>query len=149
MGLLHASVSKDSIGEYYVFEKGYVYCTTANNYPLHTFILLFLVPVKLRTVTLTTSVNQHSASDRRGVVLMHCNPIMEGITDPSTITVEIEWWVGGGEQGNNTSKKPNDFQTQRRMVFHENFRLSAKTFSTLDRQYWTIGQTVLFLMILI
>ena len=74
---------------------------------------------------------------------------MEGITDPSTITVEIEWWVGGGEQENSTSKKPNNFQTQRRMVFHENFRLSAKTFSTLDRQYWTIGQTVLFLMILI
>ena len=98
---------------------------------------------------MTTSVNHHAASDRRGVVLMHCNPIMEGITEPSTITVEIEWWVGGGEQGNNTSKKPNDFQTQRRMVFHENFRLSAKTFSTLDRQYWTIGQTVLFLMTLI
>ena len=84
----------------------------------------------------------YSTFDRQDVVMLHCNPIMEGIVNPQTVTLEFQWWIledrGRGVESEN----------EKRIVFKENFRLSTKTFSTLDRQYWKIGERVSPLLVL-
>ena len=92
--------------------------------------LLILVPVQLNAVSISTSV-VYSVARGEDVVMLHCNPIIEGIRDPSTITVETKWWISSEVQSD-----------PKNLVFEESYRLSSKTFSTLDRQYWRIGDTV-------
>ena len=92
--------------------------------------LLISVPVQLNAVSISTSV-VYSVARGEDVVMLHCNPIIEGIRDPSTITVEIKWWISSEVQSD-----------QKNIVFEESFRLSSKTFSTLERQHWRIGDTV-------
>ena len=74
--------------------------------------------------------------------MLHCNPIMEGIVDPSTVTVEIKWWLSEEKEDNTTLRNQEEIKSKKRLVFKENFRLPTKTFSTLNRQYWKIGDTV-------
>ena len=111
---------------YFLFVKDYC----QSNHKLYATLLLILVPVQLNAVSISTSV-VYSVTRGEDVVMLHCNPIIEGIRDPSTITVEIKWWISSEVQSD-----------QKNIVFEESFRLSSKTFSTLERQYWRIGDTV-------
>ena len=91
---------------------------------------------------MSTSV-AYSVSKGHDVVMLHCNPIIEGIKNPSTITVDIKWWILENEEKESKESGGKDIVTsKKRMVFEESFRLSTKTYSTLNRQYWRIGNTV-------
>ena len=74
--------------------------------------------------------------------MLHCNPIIEGIVDPSTVAVDVKWWILGDESDDAEPKRGGDVISQKKIVFEESFSLSTKTFSTLNRQYWKVGDTV-------
>jgi hypothetical protein len=76
--------------------------------------------------------------------MLHCNPIIEGIVDPSTITVDVKWWISSSNKENHEIIEQHKDVSKKKTIFEETFRLSAKTFSTLNRHYWTIGDTVSF-----
>ena len=94
-------------------------------------------------MSISTSVT-YSLSKGHDVVMLHCNPIMEGIHDPSTIMVDVKWWVMEDDKDKSSTESSDDelIVSRRRSVFEESFRLSTKTYSTLNRQYWKVGNTV-------
>ena len=101
------------------------------------------VPVKLKSASISTSVT-YSLSKGHDVVMLHCNPIIEGIRDPSTVMVDVKWWVlEDNEDKTSTELRDEDANKSRKTnIFEESYRLSSKTFSTLNRQYWKVGDTV-------
>ena len=70
-----------------------------------------LVPVALKAASISTSVT-YSLSKGHDVVMLHCNPIMEGIRDPSTIMVDVKWWVLEDNE-DKTSTKSSDDETNK------------------------------------
>ena len=104
-----------------------------------------LVPVALKAASISTSVT-YSLSKGHDVVMLHCNPIMEGIRDPSTIMVDVKWWVLEDNEDKTSTKSSDDEsnKSRKKIVFEESFKLGSKTFSTLNRQYWKVGNTVSF-----
>ena len=105
-----------------------------------------LVPVALKAASISTSVT-YSLSKGHDVVMLHCNPIMEGIRDPSTIMVDVKWWVLEDNEDKTSTKSSDDEsnKSRKKIVFEESFKLGSKTFSTLNRQYWKVGHTVSFI----
>ena len=109
----------------------------------HYFFFQISVPVHLKEVTISTSVS-YSLPKGHDDVMLHCNPIIEGIVDPSTITVDIKWWISSSNKENHAIIEEDRDSSKKKLIFEESFRLSTKTFSTLNRQYWAIGDTVSF-----
>ena len=103
----------------------------------------FSVPVQLKSVKISTSVS-YSMSKGHDLVMLHCNPIIEGIVDPTTITVDTKWWISSTNKQNNGESEEHKDESKKKIIFEENFRLSTKTFSTLNRHYWNVGDTVSF-----
>lgn len=56
--------------------------------------------------------------------MFYCFPMLDGIVDPHTVVVDIEWWV------------------DERLVIEESFNLKAKSSGILQPQFWSMGQTV-------
>ena len=117
---------------------------TFKAFTLHFVVFQISVPVQLKAVTISSSVS-YSLSKGQDVVMLHCNPIIEGIVDPSTITVDIKWWISSNNNENREIFEEQRDESKKKIIFEESFRLSTKTFSTLNRQHWSIGDTVSFI----
>ena len=52
-------------------------------------------------------------------VMLHCNPIMEGIRDPKTIMVDIKWWVLDDDKDKTSTESSNEesIVSRRKSVF--------------------------------
>lgn len=59
-------------------------------------------------------------------LIFYCFPMLDGIVDPHTVIVDVEWWV------------------EDQLVIEESFNLKAKSSGTLQPQFWKMGQTVSF-----
>ena len=91
------------------------------------FFICLLVPVKLREVHLKP--NNVPSTDEDGLstsqeIVFYCFPMLDGIVDPHTVVVDVEWWV------------------EDQLVIEESFNLKAKSSGILQPQFWNMGQTV-------
>ena len=89
--------------------------------------IYFPVPVKLREVHLKP--NNVPSTDEDGLstsqeIVFYCFPMLDGIVDPHTVVVDVEWWV------------------EDQLVIEESFNLKAKSSGILQPQFWNMGQTV-------
>lgn len=87
----------------------------------------FSVPVKLREVHLKP--NNVANTDESGFsttqeVIFYCFPMLDGIVDPHTVVIDVEWWV------------------EDQLVIEESFNLKARSSGILQPQFWKMGQTV-------
>ena len=57
-------------------------------------------------------------------IVFYCFPMLDGIVDPHTVVVDVEWWV------------------EDQLVIEESFNLKAKSSGILQPQFWKMGQTV-------
>ncbi len=57
-------------------------------------------------------------------IVFYCFPMLDGIVDPHTVVVDIEWWV------------------EDKLVIEESFNLKARSSGILQPQFWKMGQTV-------
>ncbi len=57
-------------------------------------------------------------------MVFHCFPMLDGIVDPHTVIIDVEWWADG------------------KLVIEESFNLKAKSSGVLQPQFWSMGQTV-------
>ena len=88
----------------------------------------FPVPVKLRDVHLKPN-NVASTSEidpgTNEEIVFYCFPMLDGIVDPHTVVVDVEWWV------------------EDQLVIEESFNLKARSSGILQPQFWKMGQTVI------
>jgi hypothetical protein len=94
-----------------------------------TILFYVSVPVKLREVHLKPnnvlpSSEGLSSSEE---TLFYCFPMLDGIVDPHTVIVDVEWWVDD------------------QLVIEESFNLKAKSSGILQPQFWSMGQTVSYI----
>ena len=101
------------------------------NYYFHIGNLLFLpkltscsctVPVKMREVVLIQGTNQIESE-----IQFFCNPLLSDVIVPSTIVLEVKWFV---DEVN---------------VVSETFNTQDQTVATLGEEFWTMGQTVIII----
>ena len=57
-------------------------------------------------------------------IVFYCFPMLDGIVDPHTVVVDVEWWV------------------EDQLVIEESFNLKARSSGILQPQFWKMGQTV-------
>ena len=91
------------------------------------FSIFFAVPVKLREVHLKPNNVPSTAEDGLSTseeIVFYCFPMLDGIVDPHTVVVDVEWWV------------------EDQLVIEESFNLKAKSSGILQPQFWKMGQTV-------
>ena len=81
------------------------------------------VPVHLKDVTLTTGVHRDPFSGEESVAF-YCNPLMDGITAPSSVTMEIEWFVDDVP------------------AYQQEFPLNQQTSASLPQKHFRMGQTL-------
>ena len=104
--------------------------STYNSLPLRfgtIFFHFFSVPVKLREVHLKPNNVPSTAEDGLSTseeIVFYCFPMLDGIVDPHTVVVDVEWWV------------------EDQLVIEESFNLKAKSSGILQPQFWKMGQTV-------
>ena len=85
------------------------------------------VPVKLREVHLKPNKianNDDSGFSTSQEVIFYCFPMLDGIVDPHTVVIDVEWWV------------------EDQLVIEESFNLKARSSGILQPQFWKMGQTV-------
>lgn len=91
-------------------------------------VFIFLVPVKLREVHLkpnnVASNSEDGLSAANEEIVFYCFPMLDGIVDPHTVVVDVEWWV------------------EDQLVIEESFNLKARSSGILQPQFWKMGQTV-------
>lgn len=104
-------------------------CSTCTN--MYVFFLLFPVPVKLRDVHLkpnnmasTSESSDELSPGTNEEIVFYCFPMLDGIVDPHTVVVDVEWWV------------------EDQLVIEESFNLKARSSGILQPQFWKMGQTV-------
>ena len=73
----------------------------------------------MRDVILLQGTNQQQSE-----ILFFCNPLLTDVIVPSTIEIDVLWFV----DGNN--------------VYSETFNTQEQTAGTLREEYWKMGQTV-------
>ena len=92
-------------------------------------VFIFLVPVKLREVHLkpnnVASNSEDGLSAANEEIVFYCFPMLDGIVDPHTVVVDVEWWV------------------EDQLVIEESFNLKARSSGILQPQFWKMGQTVI------
>ena len=86
-------------------------------------LFVFAVPVTLTDVSLTTGV-AFSTQTQTEFVVFYCTPVLEGVKDPSTVAVQVQWWIDD------------------ELEFEEDFSLSSKSSATLNQEHFKMGKTV-------
>ena len=61
-------------------------------------------------------------------IIFSCNTILKDVLDPGSIEIEVMWFV------------------EEKNVLSETFLASSKVSTTLSQEYWSMGQTVSFLV---
>ena len=87
-------------------------------------LLLILILIFAVTVNMTDAVLTQSTNTLQSEIIFHCNAILTDIIEPSSIDIDVKWFVDG------------------KNVHSESFNAKDRVSGVLSEDHWQMGQSI-------